>query len=214
MFGSEFLKPLEGLFEQDPRHAAFARVDPSTGSIRPKSLEDHYSDIEALSLPYQVPEDIRLHFDTSRNLFLYSWFLWRFAMVAQLYSYVSLELALRHRAMMENQIVPDSTPGLARLLALAIKHKWIVIRDLPEYIALDLAQKAALERWSQVYSEPELASIWAPQVDPNKYSEMVAKVVPSLRNELAHGTTFLFGNPYATLVRCRDMISQLFPLST
>lgn len=197
------LKPLETICEADPRQAAFGRLDRGATSTRSKTIEDHYSDVLLTALPDHAPEDIRTHFDIARNLLLYSWFVWRFAWAAQLYAYASLELALRRRASNDDAIDQDSLPGLGRLLRIDVER-------LDEYIELDRNQREALDRWLQVYPEGDLALNWAPQVDPAKYTAMLARSIPYFRNELAHGTTSLWGNPLGTIIRCRDLIAQVF----
>jgi hypothetical protein len=204
------LKPLAELCEADPRQAAFARLDRGAAEVRPKTIEDHYSDVLLTALPARVPEDVRTHFDIARNLLLYSWFVWRFLWAAQLYAYASLELALRTRAIRDGAIGRKSRANLDKLLRIALERRWIDVERLSEYIELDRNQKQALERWLRVYPEGDLALNWAPQVDPAKYTAMLAKAIPSSRNELAHGTTALWGNPFGTVVRCRDLISHVF----
>lgn len=55
---------------------------------------------EALSnygLHDNVPEEIRIQYETSRNLFLYAWFVYRFHTVAETHALSTLEFALRLR---------------------------------------------------------------------------------------------------------------------
>ena len=208
MYQTSF-KRLEDIYEPDLANKAWLRLDPKTGSSHRKTLEDHYEDISVLKLPDQVPENVRFHFDTARNLLLYSWFVWRFRAVATLYSYAGLELALRIRCLEAKVIEPNSRCGLRRLLKEAADRRWLDVTHLTEYINLDENQKAALERWRLVFDD-DLAQNWAPQVDPSRFAEMLFNYIPGTRNELAHGTTNLWGNPLMTLLTCRDLIAQLF----
>jgi hypothetical protein len=207
------LKSLAQLNVPDAVQAAFSRYDQFTGSLRPKSIEDHHSDARELALPDHVPQDIRRHFDTARNLFLYSWFVWAFAWVAQLYGYVSLEMALRLRALNENRIDESASPGLARLIKLAISEGWILVEELPQHVETDPDERAALEKTLENYTLADLARMWIPQLDPLSYIKDLAEAIPFFRNELAHGTTHISGDSFSTLLLCRDMISKLFPPS-
>jgi hypothetical protein len=94
---ADALKPLNEVFTPDSRHSIFVILDPKTGSIRPKTIEDHYSVIKNFNLDNTVPEEIYTHFETARNLLLYAWFVYRFIPVAEMQAYSSLEFALRAR---------------------------------------------------------------------------------------------------------------------
>jgi hypothetical protein len=45
-----------------------------------------------------------------------------------------------------------------------------------------------------------------------EYSDTLAKVIPSLRNSLAHGTTMLHEQGALHVRICAELINQLFPL--
>jgi hypothetical protein len=204
------LKPLDSIFEPDPLSRIWARIDMSAGEIHPKTLSDHYADVAALRLPANVPEEIRRHFDIARTALLYSWFAWNLRPVAELYAYVTLELALRHEAVKEGAIKKNQRTRFKKLLTLALDLRWIRVEDLTEYKTVDANQKAALERWSRVFSsEPEFALNWAPQVDPSKYADMISKAMPFFRNILAHAVDEWHHNPGPVLARCKGLISQL-----
>src|SRR5262249_31064556 len=66
-------RDLARVFTVDPRYKSRAVLDPNTG-VRPMTIDDHWRDIDALVLHDGVPRLIRVHFDTARNLLLYSWF--------------------------------------------------------------------------------------------------------------------------------------------
>ena len=84
------LKRLNEIFEPDDRSRSFARYD-AVGR-HSKTLEDHHADISAIRLSDDVPEAIRDEFDTIRNLYLYSWYVYDFTVPAILYSYALVHL--------------------------------------------------------------------------------------------------------------------------
>jgi len=202
-------KSLEEVYGPDLANQAWVRIDSGAENIRARTIEDHYSDVSGLALSGGVPEEVRLHFDTARNLLLYSWFVWRFRSVSMLYAYAGLELALRLRCTQAGLIDPDDTPGLSYLLKKAMEWCWIDVSKLTEFKTIDRNQRAALERRRPVPGD-EVALHWAPQVDPGEFAEMLFKYIPDLRNELAHGTNSQWGNPFVTLLTCRDLIDQLY----
>lgn len=205
------LKPLSELCDPHPISEALARADLAAGTVRPKTLEDHYEDITLARLPHHVPEQVRRHFDLARHLLLYSWFVWDFRVPCQLYAYASLELALRIRAIQAREIKRASQKTLGPLLQIAFKRKWIAVSQLSEYRLIDANQKAAYERWSRLFEEKETILTWAPQVDPKKYTAILARYIPFARNELAHASPYIPGNPIGTLHTCSELIRQLFP---
>jgi hypothetical protein len=62
---------------------------------RPMTLEDRHSWVAAYRLDRNIPEAIRIHFETAKNLYLYAWFVYRFHNVAEQQALTTLEFALR-----------------------------------------------------------------------------------------------------------------------
>ena len=118
------LKPLPEVCNPDKRQQAFVVMHTITGVIRPRTLEDHYAAIQKFSLSEFVPKDIKTHFETARNLLLYSWFVFRFNSVAEMQAYVSVEFALRERI----GNAAGKNPGMKRLLDYAIKSGLIKVK--------------------------------------------------------------------------------------
>ena len=81
------IKLFDQVCEPDPRQKAIVVLDLDTREIRDRTLNDHYSSIDKISLDSTVPEEIRKQFDVARNLLLYSWFVYRFIPVAELHGY-------------------------------------------------------------------------------------------------------------------------------
>lgn len=82
------------------------------------TLEDMRAPVAPLELSEQVPEAIRDQFDKARHAFIYSWFSYDLATLAEQQSYAVLEMALRERYRAET---PHATerPMLAKLLQVA-----------------------------------------------------------------------------------------------
>ena len=110
-FDPEKLRPAEHVHEPDPRNALTAWVDRTSGVIRPVQLSDLYDAVASFSIRPGVPEDIAQHFETVNNLYLYSWFIYRFQPVAELQGLACLEYALRMR--LANEIKAGRTQGEA-----------------------------------------------------------------------------------------------------
>ena len=64
---------------------------------QPLTVEYQHKAVVEIVLHQCVPEDIRIQFETTRNLYLYAWFVYRFYPVAELHAYTCLEFALRAR---------------------------------------------------------------------------------------------------------------------
>jgi hypothetical protein len=87
------LRLVADLNEPDIRMRYLAVLD-GTGS-RPLEQTDRHALIAQYELLGCVPEDVRVHFDTARNLYLYAWNVYRFHAIAEHQVLGSLEMALR-----------------------------------------------------------------------------------------------------------------------
>ena len=94
----EKLKPLSEVCRPDIRYRSRVDLDKTTGAISETTIESLYSLIERLTLRPTVPAEVRNHFETAKNLALYSWFVYSFNVVAAMHAFSSLELALRMRS--------------------------------------------------------------------------------------------------------------------
>jgi hypothetical protein len=119
------LKPFDQIQEPDSIQRGFALYNRVTGSIRDRTLRDHYSGIESISFMQSVPESVRQQFGATRNLLLYSWFVYSFIPIAQLHAVSSVEYSIRIKS---GQLLM-----LRAGLALAIKEQWIKDSDFRYY---------------------------------------------------------------------------------
>jgi hypothetical protein len=100
-------------------------VDRVTGATRPMDITDLHRMVSPLQLGAFVPHDIREQFDKARNAFLYSWFAYDLATLAEQQTYAVVEMALRERLTADKLAVP-SRSGLAKLLKAAISRGWLI----------------------------------------------------------------------------------------
>lgn len=78
----EKLKPLEEVCQPDVGCRNRVDLEHSTGIITDTPVESFYRLIEPIQLNDNVPEEVRSHFESARNLALYSWFVYSFNVVA------------------------------------------------------------------------------------------------------------------------------------
>jgi hypothetical protein len=74
----ERLKPLSEVCEPDIRYRGRVDLDEATGMVSETTIESFYSLIQPITLGSKVPDEICNHFETARNLALYSWFVYSF----------------------------------------------------------------------------------------------------------------------------------------
>lgn len=185
-FDPEKLRPAEHIHEPDPRNALTAWVDRTSGAIRPIQASDLHEAMAAYVLDPAVPEDIAQHFETVKNVYLYSWFIYRFQPVAELQSLACLEYALRVRLADEIRAgkLKEKRPGLQRLMRYAIDHS--------------LVKNEGFARWVRA-QDPEwdlLASL--------------EKALPQIRNDYAHGSYNLMPTALGIIELVHEAINQLF----
>ena len=106
------LKSSNDLLEPDIRFRDFVFHSADTGEIRPLCMDDLRGMVAAIELGPHVPVAIRAQFDTARNAFVYSWFVYELATLAEQQCLATLEMALRQR---RYPVAPPNTtrsPGL------------------------------------------------------------------------------------------------------
>jgi hypothetical protein len=197
----ESLKKFEEIGQPDIRQRAFVQFDMEQGGMRPLILKDFFDEAESVQLHEGVPENIRDHFQTARNLIIYSWFYYPFNVTAQLCAYTSVEFALRIRAGNSK-----ARPSFAGLLKQAVEKGWI--RD--EGFSHIKSRYESLKAYNEgLPAEFHLAQSPLTQ----EYCKVMCRTLPSLRNTLAHGSTFLHHGGSGVVRICGDLINQLFETS-
>jgi hypothetical protein len=175
--GQSMLKSISSINEPDIR---FRNLADASGT-RAMSIADLHAMIEPIQLSDAVPEEIRREFDTARNAFIYSWFVYEFTTLAELAGYTVLELALRRRI---DPASPNTSKsrGLNRLLQKA-------------------AETGYLKRSDFETPSPGGSGTMLCQLD----------LIPMLRNHVAHGNVHLLPQgALASLQLCRDVIEKLY----
>ncbi len=218
-------RALADICTPDPRQTILGGLDSDTGKFVPKRLEDHHTRITEFRLHEFVPEDIRIHFDTARNLLLYSWFVWRFMTVAEAHAFASLEYALRERV--AGSLGPE--PSLQNLLEYALKQNWFRDKDIRRFQRMEQARAEYVELISDLPEEvrnsfmPQpkplddnfyIRRLVLPQIAADKNQEKKGSgakpLLSGMRNLLAHGSSSILSSAYLTLELCCDLINQLY----
>lgn len=232
------LRRPEQLLLQDVRMKFLAVRE--SGTLRPITQEDRHEVIASLELKQAVPEDIRIQFDTARNIYLYAWFVYRMHVVAEHQALATLELALRTRLIAAGVLdakgkytrtLPPRTTGgqfrsetkkamLSDLLRLAVdqeflRNDWIENRQ--GWVMLLARERQSLEISHKMF-EQGLTEMTFPDEEPLPTAEELAfdwvghltNTLPSIRNIYAHGSTSLHTTVLRTFEITRDFINQLF----
>lgn len=189
---------------------------------RPLSQDDRHQSIANLNLNLSVPQDIRVHFDTARNVYLHAWYVYRFHVIAEQHALISLEFALR-TALQDAGLLNGkrAVRGLRQLLDTASKAELISNDAFPfrEHWAKQLAdRRVSLEQSDYMrrngittmtfaYEEPvptgdELDFDWITQFRDS---------LPTIRNAYAHGSPNLHAGVMRTFEIVWSLINQLFP---
>jgi len=194
----ETLKQFDEICQKDARQDLFSIINHRDGTTRKRTLEDFHRRAEKMRLHNGVPQHIRSHFETARNLVVYSWFYYPFNVTAELCAYTSVEYALR----VKNGT--QAKPSFRKLLEKAVEQKWISDEGFSH-----IKQKHENLR---AYNEELPAEARIPQSKlAQEYCKNLVKVIPSLRNTLAHGSSMLHEQGAFTVKICADLINQLFP---
>ena len=196
----EKLKEFQKLLEPDPVQNEILLYDHESGTYNKLTLEDIHSYAESIYLEDSVPGHIREHFERAKNLLVYSWFVFSFAMTAQLHAYICVELALRSKG--NNRKSTFST-----LLKAALQSKSIVDSEfsMPETIRKEKIVKVGPEEWNIV--DQLLSSEYS---DDQLYSRTVLENLRKLRNKLAHGSNEVNDGGFQSVKLCAEVINQIF----
>lgn len=221
-FPAELLRSPENTSLPDPRNEGFVVFSPE--GTRPFTLIDHHSHIVSLELHSGVPETVRFHFETTKNIYLYSWFVYRFYPVALHYSLVSLEFALRERFEAEMIALGEEKrehgPGLKRLLRFSIEGGHLknedfgVWRHMTEMRARhrtsqEITEKMIRENLTEVEYDEDDFEIKAIDRD-HEFVKPLIDLFPNLRNHYAHGSRTLHNQALVTIQIVSEIINQIF----
>ena len=184
----DLLKSAEAFADVDPRsRMMLSHFDREIGEQVTPSLGDHRASVAEVVLDTHVPEEVRISFEVARNLYLYTYFVYRFGVVSNVQALQTLEYGLREKAKLEG--VPHERRMLGALMRLSIDRGWLTDK--------------AFEGIPGIRSPGR-----------KSYSEILAKALPEMRNILAHGSFTLF-EPYRALEQlriCAAILNFVFQL--
>lgn len=218
---SDALRSPEQATQADIRSEGFVLIDAE--GIRPVTLADRYEDIQSFELNSVVPHSIRVHFETAKNLYLYSWFVYRFFPVAEQQALTSLEFALRQRL----PPLEDTAKGKPQFEGLALRLRRArelgLIRNEGLQIRGRIAVKRARERY-HFETHQKMIRTGATEmifddsnIQPNEQDLSVdwitafVESLPKIRNDYAHGSERLHSTMLQTFEIASDLINQLYP---
>jgi hypothetical protein len=173
----ENVKPREQFFEPDPRCASSVVIDRNVGEIRDGTLDDHYADLGGLDLNPEVPEQVAGYINLVKTLYLYGWLYYPFFATCQCLSGMAIEMALRTRLPSRSGKRDGRT--LKKLLLTANDKGLLRDDGFPS-----LARKRALAR--EVDERFEKVSGLKVVYQGTPYVEILAELVPKIRNQFAH----------------------------
>ena len=211
-------------FLRDPEKATLP--DPRTNMVMmPYDLVGQHGRVKDLILHDEVPLKIQIQFETTKNIYLYAWFVYRFYPVARHHALTVLELALRERY--EN-VIPLKSEYRGRDGRLYLKSllryckdedilkddKFESARRTAEYRArhrniietIKTMEQEGLTEMSIDDAELEI-------LDVDRDFDYVGNLVenlPKIRNEHAHGSTMLDNHALGTLRTVSEIINQLW----
>ncbi len=187
-------KPIGEISLPDPRQENFAHL--ASNGICKVTLEGYYSTLEKLTLNISVPADVRVSYDTAKNLLLYSWFVYRFRTLAEFQAYATLEYALRMKIGLKET---QKGWGLGRCFEHALKNGWFKDNGIRQYNRL-------VDSWKEQWGSEPIGNLPADQ-----WVRRLKDSFPPLRNTIAHGRPYLGGGSLLVLEICADLINQLYP---
>jgi hypothetical protein len=222
---SEKLRSSNDMHDPDPRTEYLVVIDGPNQLPRPVTVEDQFASISKYILNQSAPEDIAVHFETAKNVYLYAWHVYRFYPVAEQQAFATLEYALRLRL---HEYVDqfkkekrDREPTLRNLLKHAVDTELLKNDLFPS--RLKWATQIAKERFSAeihakmisgglnqiVYDDSHVIPT---EEDLNHdWLSSFIDVMPRLRNDLAHGTSTLRHSVVHTFDVVSSIINQLYP---
>lgn len=169
------------------------------------SFEEFYHRVAEISLLDTAPQNIHLHFNTAKNLMLYSWFVSRFHHVSELHAFSTIELAIRTKIEMVTNN-KCKIRNLKNLLEHAIRQKWIIDDGFPKMVE----KKMRLKEYQEMLESVGINSTKEEEIDIQKYSKTLINYFPTLRNLFAHGSNSILPSYLDLLDTCRYLINQLF----
>ena len=122
--------PVDAFKDISELHVPDIRVTYWTGGVD-RNLNLFYENIKSIVLDECVPVEIKVQFETAKNVLLYSFFAYRMSTVAKSYAYSVFERSLAERIKQDIQDTKalKEVKGLKRKLQYALDKGWLVKSD-------------------------------------------------------------------------------------
>lgn len=208
----------------DSRTKYLVTID-HTNQSRNITLQDQQEFISPYVLCEQVPEEIRIQFETAKNCYMYAWFVFRFYQVAEQHAFSTLEYALRMRLpdfvkMIESKSRLGNPPGLSSLLKHAAakqilrnelfesRNTWAKNRAKDRY-RQQIHEKMVRENLNEAIFDDSNVVATEEDIDFDWLGAFIEHL-PSIRNDLAHGSSNLRHSVLHTFDVVSSMINMMF----
>lgn len=218
----DFLRTPSTVCEPDTR-------SPTTAFLtkQPLTIEYQHSAVAGIVLHQNVPDDIRVQFETTKNLYLYAWFVYRFYPVSEHHAYTCLELALRERfeaEMFTLGVIKRKRkfgPEFKELLDYSVKSGCLKDENFSVWQQRTMS-RAKRRTENEIWEEAQRKGLSEITFDDDQYEikdvdrdhrylETIFKTIPQLRNDYAHGTKSLHNQVLGTLKLVAEIINQIYP---
>lgn len=209
----EPLKPFNEIYYPDSRNEIFVG-----------SLEERHAYLENMTLKSDVPLEVKQLFETAKNLSLYSWFIYHFHQVSELIAFSALETALRMRYLKENASDGNEKkrpPTLYKLLQYAKNENWITNEGFPS-LYVRAKNNARHDKSLMKLREHDFEKEPSMHVDEPTHEEVLEAIsnlnmveaitdnAHKIRNDLAHGASYLHPHSTMTLLTVLETINQIY----
>jgi hypothetical protein len=197
------MKKLEEMTQPDFLSTAFATINPADGTSRKMVLADFYKHTETIRVREAAPEPVRTYMEATKTLFVYGWFYYPFFTLSAFMATTAVEMALRLRL----QKSRNDQPGLKALFEEAIRQGILRDEGFP-------SGEAVPESSTGMFGENGEPAETLHSGNGRSYTETVAEVMRSFRNQFAHpsGHWILFpGQAVNFLTLAGEIINQLWP---
>lgn len=145
------------------------------------SINDCYRKIKKISLADYCPSNLIRHFDDARNLYLYSYYHYRFCMIARRELITALELAFKQKAKMLN-----------------LKNNVYGLKDLTDALVAN-----------KLINDKNIKKIRSTFKSVDDFYKLMADY-RILRNELSHGSDMIYPTVMQEFVDVKNIINLLF----
>lgn len=188
------------------------------------AIEDQFNRIKGYELAEYVPEKIATQYEVARNLYLYSYNVYRFYMVAQHQALIALEFAIKEcvgktRIKRYGEKIQKGS-GLAACLRYVFDEGLVENKDFPVWQnkrRMDAEQKYNIQKIEEM-QEKGLKEIELDYSEINygehslefDYLEVLSEIMPKIRNNHAHGSNALYNTVLSTFENVSIIINKIF----